>query len=284
MIASVDADAHKALGSRFGVTGFPTLKFFPKGDAKNPEAYSGGRTADAIVEYVNSKAGTNARVKKASSPVVVLDNKNFDKVVDGSKHALVEFYAPWCGHCKTLAPKYDELAKIFAAEGDVVIAKVDADSEAGRPLGTRFDVKGFPTLKYFPKGSTTAEEYNGGREVSDFVTFLNSKAGTARLATGGLSATAGRIAALDEIVKSLVDKTKKTVADELKAASAKLSAAEKTAADFYHLVAQKFETEGAAFITKQKERIAGLLKKKDSLTPQKADEFQIKTNILSAFH
>ena len=59
--------------------------------------------------------------------------------------------------------------------------------------------------------------------------------------------------------------------------------AEKTAADFYHLVAQKVETEGAAFITKQKERITGLLSKKDSVTPAKLDDFQIKHNILSAF-
>lgn len=80
---------HKSLGSRFGVQGFPTLKFFPKGgDLKKPEDYNSGRTADAIVQFVNDKAGTRARVRKASSPVVVLDNSNFDKVVDGSKHVL----------------------------------------------------------------------------------------------------------------------------------------------------------------------------------------------------
>ncbi len=116
---------HKSLGGRFGVQGFPTLKFFPKGgDVKKPEDYNGGRTADAIVTFVNEKAGSRARVKKASSPVVVLDNSNFDKVVDGSKHVLAEFYAPWCGHCKSLAPKYDQLAKLYAGESDVVIAKV----------------------------------------------------------------------------------------------------------------------------------------------------------------
>ncbi len=143
MIASVDADAHKALGTRFGVQGFPTLKYFPKGgDLAKPTDYNGGRTAGDIVEYVNREAGVRGLVKKAASNVVVLTTANFDKVVDGSKNVLVEFYAPWCGHCKTLTPKYEELAKIFASEADVVIAKVDADSAQGRPLGEKFGVKG----------------------------------------------------------------------------------------------------------------------------------------------
>lgn len=56
VIAKVDADAEKALATRFGVTGFPTLKYFPKGSTK-PEDYNGGRTAEDIVEFVNKQAG-----------------------------------------------------------------------------------------------------------------------------------------------------------------------------------------------------------------------------------
>lgn len=61
-----------------------------------------------------------------------------------------------CGHCKALAPTYEKLGEAFAKSDDVVIAKVDADGE--KSLGSRFDVSGYPTLKYFPKGSTSAEE------------------------------------------------------------------------------------------------------------------------------
>ena len=57
-----------------------------------------------------------------------------------------------CGHCKNLAPAYEEVGKAFENVDNVLIAKVDADSE--RDLGGRFGVKGFPTLKFFPKGST----------------------------------------------------------------------------------------------------------------------------------
>ena len=66
------------------------------------------------------------------------------------------FFFAGCGHCKALAPTYDQLGEAFAKADDVIIAKVDADGD--KTLGSRFGVSGFPTLKYFPKGSTSAEE------------------------------------------------------------------------------------------------------------------------------
>jgi protein disulfide-isomerase A6 len=108
--------------------------------------------------------------------VTVLTPDNFDDVVDGSKHVLVKFFAPWCGHCKSLAPTYETVATAFKKADNVVVAEVDADKY--KELGSKFGVTGFPTLKYFPQGSTEAEAYNGGRGEDDFVSFLNDKAGT----------------------------------------------------------------------------------------------------------
>jgi protein disulfide-isomerase A6 len=107
--------------------------------------------------------------------VVDLTPDNFDQVVDGSKGAFVEFFAPWCGHCKSLAPDWESLAGAFAGSKDVVIAKVDAD--AHKELGGRFEVHGFPTLKWFPKGSTTPEDYEGGRDLESLTSFVQQKSG-----------------------------------------------------------------------------------------------------------
>ncbi|CEG45578.1 protein disulfide-isomerase domain [Plasmopara halstedii] len=108
--------------------------------------------------------------------VNVLTPDTFDEVVDGSKHVLIKFYAPWCGHCKSMAPAYETVATAFKKVDNVVVAEVDADNH--KDLASRFDVKGFPTLKYFPLGSKEAEDYKGGRDEADFVNFLNEKAGT----------------------------------------------------------------------------------------------------------
>lgn len=113
----------------------------------------------------------------ASSAVKDLIPKNFDNVVlKSGKPALVEFFAPWCGHCKTLAPIYEELASAFAfAEDKVTIGKVDAD--ANRDLGKRFAIQGFPTVKWFDGKSDKPEEYKGGRDLESLSAFITEKTG-----------------------------------------------------------------------------------------------------------
>jgi protein disulfide-isomerase-like protein len=83
-----------------------------------------------------------------SSDVIVLTNENFDAEIAKHPLILVEFYAPWCGHCKHLAPEY-ETAATRLKEDNIPIAKVDADAEDNRPLSERFGIRGFPTLKLF---------------------------------------------------------------------------------------------------------------------------------------
>ncbi|KAI0947637.1 hypothetical protein AcW1_009346 [Taiwanofungus camphoratus] len=111
-----------------------------------------------------------------ASNVVELDPDNFDNVVGQGKPALVEFFAPWCGHCKNLAPTYEQLADAFAhAKDKVVVAKVDADG-AGRPLGQKYGVTGFPTLQWFdPSGEP--EKYEGARDLDALANFITQKSG-----------------------------------------------------------------------------------------------------------
>lgn len=111
--------------------------------------------------------------------VVVLTDANFKNVIDGSKPALVEFYAPWCGHCKNLAPVYAQLGDAFSSNKDkVLVAKLDADQH--RDTGALFGVQGFPTLKWFPKGVHSpegVEDYKGGRDLNSLAAFIKEKSG-----------------------------------------------------------------------------------------------------------
>lgn len=96
--------------------------------------------------------------------------KNFDElVVKSAKDVLIEFYAPWCGHCKRLAPTWEELGKALKDEPSVEIVKMDATANDVPPP---FVVHGFPTIYWYPADSKEPKKYEGGRDVNDFISYI----------------------------------------------------------------------------------------------------------------
>jgi len=196
-VGAVDMDAEPSVGSPYNIRGFPTIKFF--GDNKgSPLDYNGARTAREIVQYAfqqakaiadrrlsggssSSSSGKSSGGKKQEAKyntdkdVVVLEDSNFEDVILKSKDMwLVEFYAPWCGHCKKLEPEWNQAASEL--KGKIKLAKLDATVH--QRVANKFGIRGYPTIKIFPPGAKSdksVEDYEGPREASGIVSFAIDK-------------------------------------------------------------------------------------------------------------
>ncbi|XP_032597760.1 protein disulfide-isomerase A6 homolog isoform X2 [Drosophila grimshawi] len=189
-VGSVNADEHKELGNKFNVRGFPTIKIFGA-NKKSPTDYSGQRTANGIAEAAlaeakrkvqaalggggGSSGGRSSGGSGSSGDVIELTEDNFDKLVLNSEDIwLVEFFAPWCGHCKNLEPEWAKAAKEL--RGKVKFGALDATAHQSK--ASEYNVRGYPTIKFFPANTnraSDAQEYNGGRTASEIISWASDK-------------------------------------------------------------------------------------------------------------
>jgi protein disulfide-isomerase A6 len=142
-------------------------------------------------------------------------------------------------------------------------------------------VSGYPTIKFFPKGSSTPVPYEGGRTEADFVAYLNEHCGTHRAVGGGLNEQAGRLAQLDTLASRFFSAT----ADARSAVYEEALALAKTlgvGANPYIKVMEKVVNGSDGYLVKETKRLGSILAKK-TLAPAKLDELKIKANILAAF-
>ncbi|XP_072103209.1 protein disulfide-isomerase A6 [Mobula birostris] len=185
-VGGVDADKHQSLGGQYGVQGFPTIKIFGLNKNK-PDDYNGARSAQGITDAAlntlrsivrdrlggksdSSSGKKSGDSKSGKKDVITLTDDNFDENVIGSSDIwIVEFFAPWCGHCKRLEPEWAEAATEVREQtgGKVKLAAVDATTS--QMLASRYGIRGYPTIKIFHKDEDTPVDYDGGRSKSDIV-------------------------------------------------------------------------------------------------------------------
>jgi len=124
---------------------------------------------DTYTRYIRSEP-----IPENQGPVTILVGKNFEDIVmDETKDVLVEFYAPWCGHCKKLSPIWDELGELFKPVGDIVIAKIDATANT---LPRGINANSFPTIMWFPKNNKMPTLYSQGRTLDNLKRYILSSA------------------------------------------------------------------------------------------------------------
>ncbi|XP_030644331.1 protein disulfide isomerase family A, member 8 [Chanos chanos] len=140
-------------------------------DGKSLERFLEDYFAERLKRYIKSQPVPTTN----KGPVKVVVADSFEEIVnERDKDVLIEFYAPWCGHCKKLEPKYVELAEQLSGNPNIVIAKMDATAN-DIPQG--YDVQGFPTIYLAAAGNKEEpKRYEGVREVKDFIHFLNREA------------------------------------------------------------------------------------------------------------
>lgn len=116
--------------------------------------------------------------------VVVLTESNFDsKVLDSDDVWLVNFYAPWCPHCKNLQPVYEEASRAIRKEGikNVKLGAIDASQY--QTYAQKYGIRGFPTLKYFPAGQKTendAKDFNEDRSAKGILQWAKERSAEVR--------------------------------------------------------------------------------------------------------
>ncbi|KAF2835907.1 protein disulfide isomerase [Patellaria atrata CBS 101060] len=183
-IATIDAEAFGQHGANLNLEVGKWPAFAIQETVKNqkfPFDQTKEITAESIGQFVDDFVAGKVSPSIKSEPVpetqegpvhVVVAHNYDDLVLNSDKDVLLEFYAPWCGHCKALAPKYEELAALYFNNPEyaekVIVAKVDATAN-----DVPDEIQGFPTIKLFPAGKKSDPiSYSGSRTVEDLANFI----------------------------------------------------------------------------------------------------------------
>ncbi|KAL0949845.1 hypothetical protein HGRIS_009879 [Hohenbuehelia grisea] len=177
-LAQVNCAVHGDLCDEHNVKGYPQMNLYRNGEYK--EQYTGSRSFELLSSYLDKHAEPEGK-QQTSAPVVdsipqrplgtdgiviELNNQNFETITNEGP-TFVKFFAPWCGHCKRLAPTWKQLARHM--QGKLNVAEVNCDEHGA--ICKSQGVQGYPMLAFYPSGAESKAEYNGGRKFDQLKAF-----------------------------------------------------------------------------------------------------------------
>ncbi|KDQ14118.1 hypothetical protein BOTBODRAFT_32911, partial [Botryobasidium botryosum FD-172 SS1] len=176
-MAQVNCITQGDLCTENSIDRYPSIRLYK--DGEQVEQYNGDRDYERLAEFIDMKSRTYALESTAPETpaparetypnpmgeVLVLDSSSFARVIE-SGSVFVKFFAPWCGHCKRLAPTWKQLAENMKNIAN--IAEVNCDDN--RSLCLQQGVEGYPTLLFYHGGQKS--EYNGGRALEAMERFV----------------------------------------------------------------------------------------------------------------
>lgn len=172
VLAAVDATAERELATTYGVDGYPTIKYFSNG--KELYDYGYPRTTEGFVEFMKNPQPPPEKEKDWSemeTGVHHLTDETYNAFIKKTKHLLVMYYAPWCGHCKAAKPHFIEAAQELKSDKKTALAAIDCTKY--RQICDKNEVQGYPTILYMSYGKKSFK-YMGPRDSSGFIEFLRN--------------------------------------------------------------------------------------------------------------